>query len=276
MTGNLATLLIAHDSSSELPSLRETILPSSVEVGPVPTGRKNRDNESAGRNRPCTTEEPLTATSLDDALTEIKAGWFPDLVIVYQGVPDEFPQSQIDELIGLLPLARFIIAFGPWCESIGRTEQRWPIAWCVPIRHLPTRLERVMNDSASPTPATASRDEAFSETATQANSAVARGDLTAAVSGDDRHFVETVRDQLTASDFQITDRDPDCVFLSASHLSAQTEARLTQLRIEFPGAGQFLLCDLLTPDQIERLRSAGVIPMSQLRFAEELSAIAVG
>ena len=165
MTGNLTTLLIAHDSSPELPSLRETILSFTVEVGPVPTGRTNPDNQPAGRNRPCTTEEPLTATSLEVALSEIKTGCFPDLVIVYQGVPDEFPQSQIDELIGLLPLARFIVAFSPWCESIGRTEQRWPIAWCVPIRHARTRLVEeitALRGGEPASPPTTSRDEAFS------------------------------------------------------------------------------------------------------------------
>lgn len=267
--------------------MRETILsfvvpPSGgsrvteVEAGPGPTGRTNRHDQSAGRNRPCTSEELFhAAATLEDALNEIKAGWFPDLVIVYQGVPDEFPQSQIDELIGLLPLTRFVIAFGPWCESIGRTEQRWPIAWCVPSSHVAARLQRELAGIAAgeTTPPTAARDEAFSLSAARVNLCRSETELSVTVSGDDRHFVETVRDQLIAGGMTVTDESdrPDCVFLTASLLSPRTESELARLKLEFPSAEFFLLCDLLTPGQIERLNSEGVTPMSQLRFGAELA-----
>jgi len=258
MSEGFRTILIAHSASPEFPSLREMV----ASVAP------SSSNEAANR------ESFRTASTLSDALAEIKAGWIPDLVLVYQGVPDEFPQSQIDELIGLVPLVHFIVAFGPWCESIGRTEQRWPIAWCVPLRHLPTRLQQLIVARDSPgLPATASRDEAFSATASRANCSVSSGKLTAAVFGDDRHFVQMVRDQLAASEIRIVEREPDYILLSASQLSRWTESRLRQLREEFPDAERFLLCDLLTPGQVERLEGNGVKPLSQLRFAEEFSAI---
>jgi hypothetical protein len=263
MTGNLTTLLIAHDSSPELPSLRETIL--SLVVPP-----------SAGSS---TSKERLhTAPSLDEAITEIQAGWFPDLVVVYQGVPDEFPQSQIDELIGLLPLARFIVAFGPWCESVGRTEQRWPIAWCIPIRHLATRVQRELlglNTDKPITPPTASRDEAFSESAARVNSTTAGSGLSAAVFGDDRHFVETVRDQLIASSVDLVSPSatPDFVFVPATRMSDHTDSELRRLRNEYPNSEMFLLSDLLTPGQIDQLLAEDVVPISQLRFGEELAGL---
>lgn len=258
MSDGFRTILIAHPDTPELPSLRELI----AAVVPL---------SSSGA---ATQENFRTASTLKEALAEIKAGWIPDLVVVYQGVPDEFPQSQIYELIGLLPLTHFIVAFGPWCESIGRTEQRWPIAWCVPIRHLPTRLHQLSGIPDSPVlSATASRDEAFAETASRAISTVSCGDFSAAVFGDDGHFVQTVRDQLTASGFRIAEREPNCVLLSASQLSARTETRLCQLREEFPDAECFLLCDLLTPGEVERLSRQGVKTLSQLRFAEEFASV---
>jgi len=82
-----------------------------------------------------------------------------------------------------------------------------------------------------------------------------------------------VRDQLAASEIRIVEREPDYILLSASQLSRWTESRLRQLREEFPDAERFLLCDLLTPGQVERLEGNGVKPLSQLRFAEEFSAI---
>jgi hypothetical protein len=258
---DLKILLIAHNSSPELPSLRETILSFVV----PPSGGSS-----------ATEGQFHAAATLEDALTEIKAGSFPDLVIVYQGVPDEFPQSQIDELIGLLPLARFIVAFGPWCESIGRTEQRWPIAWCVPIRHLRARLQRELASLEAGTmksPPTASRDEAFSESATRVNSA--ETDLSAAVFGDDPHFVGTVSDQLTAAGMTIVSvpASPTFVFVSATRMSDRTDAELARLRKDFPESEFMLLCDLLTPGEMGHLTADSVTPMSQLRFGEELVAL---
>ena len=231
-----------------------------------------RSNEAANR------KSFRTASTLSDALTEIKAGWIPDLVLVYQGVPDEFPQPQIDELIGLLPLARFIVAFGLWCESIGRTEQRWPIAWCVPLRQLPACLERTCKDAASGeplVPATASRDEAFHLSARRVNSAAADSGQTAFVSGDDPRFVLTVRDQLKAAGVTLVDRfeDAESVFLTASLLSPRTKSELAHLRSDSPAAHCYLVCDLLTPDEARQLEADGVTPLSQLRFGEELAGL---
>ena len=259
MPDRFRTILIAHSATPESSPLHEMI------AAAVPLS-------SSGA---ATQEEFRTASTLCDALAEIKAGWIPDLVLVYQGVPDEFPQSQIDELIGILPLARFIVAFGPWCESIGRTEQRWPIAWCVPLRHLPVCLERTCKDAASGellVPATASRDEAFLLSARRVNSAAADAGQTAFVSGDDPQFVLTVRDQLKAAGVTLVDRceGAESVFLTASLLSSRTKSELAKLRSDSPAARCFLVCDLLTPDEARQLEADGVTPLSQLRFAEEL------
>jgi len=261
MSDGLKTILIAHSAAPEQSFLSELITAS---IFPASSAAD---------------EEPFRmASTLSDALTEIKSGWIPDLVVVYQGVPDEFPQMQIDELIGLLPLAHFIITFGPWCESIGRTEQQWPVAWCIPIRHLPACLERTEKCVASgepSMPATASRDEAFSFSARRVNSAASDSHLRVFVSGDDPHFVLTVRDQMKAAGVALVDRcsEAEVIVLTASLLSSRAGAELLKLRSEAPAARCYLLCDLLTPDEVRQFEADGVIALSQLRFAEELAGL---
>ncbi len=103
--------------------------------------------------------------SLADAISLVGTGeLIPDLVISYQSIPDEYSATDIDQLIGLLPFSRFVVAFSPWCESIGRTEQRWPSAWSIPLAHAAARirleLQQLAEDS-TPLLATTSRDEAF-------------------------------------------------------------------------------------------------------------------
>lgn len=263
MANDLKTLLIAHGASPELASLRETI----ASLAAQPSGGSGT-----------TAEQNRTMFSLDDALAEIQDGWFPNLVIVYQGIPDEFPQSRIDKFIGLLPLARFIIAFGPWCESIGRTEQRWPIAWCIPIRHLETRLARefsTLRDGRPASPATASRDEMFSRTAARVNSVCfAKANQTALIIGSDRHFVETVQNQLQALGIAVVsdgEMPPDFVFFSVTRISDAVWIELSELQKQFPHASRILISDLLTSGELALIRGQGVFPFSQLRFGEELA-----
>ena len=78
---------------------------------------------------------------LSEAASVLRAAkWFPDLVVVYQGIPDQFAVADVEAFVGLLPMTRCVVVFGPWCESIGRTEQCWPIGWCVPLQHAQARL----------------------------------------------------------------------------------------------------------------------------------------
>jgi hypothetical protein len=99
----------------------------------------------------------IAARSRDD-------GWFPELVIVCQHGPDEFPESDVHRLIGLFPLARLISCYGPWCASDGRTRDIWPLAVRVPVAAAAERVRRELDVLAGrrpPLPLTASRDEIF-------------------------------------------------------------------------------------------------------------------
>ena len=87
-----------------------------------------------------------------------------EFVVVLQSYPDEFPIQDIEQLIGMLPIARWIVCYGEWCESMGRTESFWPRGWCVPLREAIGRLDferQQYHQGLPPLPPTASRDEAF-------------------------------------------------------------------------------------------------------------------
>jgi len=93
-----------------------------------------------------------------------QTAWFPDLIVACQNRSDEFSRTDVDRLLSLFPLARWVCCFGAWCESDGRNRDIWPTAIRVPARCAWSRIQRelaVIRGKASPLPLTASRDEAF-------------------------------------------------------------------------------------------------------------------
>jgi hypothetical protein len=89
----------------------------------------------------------------------------PDLVVVCQSWPDEFSSVEVSACLGRWPLTQWVVCFGSWCESDGRTRGIWPIGLRVPARAAVSRLQHVWeivrDGRAEPLPVTASRDEAF-------------------------------------------------------------------------------------------------------------------
>lgn len=89
----------------------------------------------------------------------------PDLIIVAQSWPDEFSAADVNAVLGRWPLTQWVICFGAWCESDGRTRSVWPIGLRVPARTASSRLSHVWDivtgRRSEPLPITASRDEAF-------------------------------------------------------------------------------------------------------------------
>ncbi len=89
----------------------------------------------------------------------------PDLVIVCQSWPDEFPMAEVTTALGRWPLAIWVCCYGAWCASDGRTRSIWPISVRVPVDEAENRLNhvwRVLTEQrGEPLPLTASRDEAF-------------------------------------------------------------------------------------------------------------------
>ena len=121
-----------------------------------------------------------------------------------------------------------------------------------------------------------SRDEVFARSAAQTDlDQAGRCRVSALVirCNSDRPFSDLLVDQLQNFGVSLLIEDhsePDFVFLPATMLSDQISESLTQLGDQFPNAIRVLISDLLTPEEMKRLRSAGVITLSQLRLREEL------
>ena len=91
----------------------------------------------------------------------------PELVIVCESWPDEFPAGHVSRLLAALPLARIVCVSGFWCESAGRTRSHWPPALRVPVWDAWARIEReleVVAGERAALPFTATRDECLLDT----------------------------------------------------------------------------------------------------------------
>lgn len=200
-----------------------------------------------------------------------------DAVLVLQTVPDEYAPQDIDRLIGLLPLARWIVAVGDWCESLGRTEQHWPVGWCVPLRNAGPRLLseiQRMTHGEPPLPPTASRDEAFAFFAKPRTTTSYLPSRQAYVCGDDFQSVGTLSELLAAAGCVVTD-SPNAEFnvIATTTPCSATSTHLKELRGQQTGARLWVATDLVTPEETRALREAGAdAVVSQLRFQEALTA----
>ena len=102
-------------------------------------------------------------TEFNNQSTEIEQ-LSPDMVIVVQEYPEQYSPPEVEELLGLNPLTRWICCLGPWSESEGRNGEVWPIAVCVTIDRLISRLKseiEVVSHHKTVLPITASRNERF-------------------------------------------------------------------------------------------------------------------
>jgi len=226
--------------------------------------------------------------SLTKAICLVRTGELvPDLVVAYQSVPDEFSAAEIDQLVGMLPLSRFVVAFSPWCESIGRTEQRWPSAWSVPLAHAAARirfeLQQLMTD-APPLPATTSRDEAFRTLAAgslEGTDEIGQG-MSAKVISADVALKECFEQILTSVGFDLREDElPDLYVVSAAFIDDGQLRRIKEVYDDDAWARGFatncsepvilVASDMATPGDRSRLLAAGAkAVISQLRFVEDL------
>jgi hypothetical protein len=88
----------------------------------------------------------------------------PELVLIFQQTPDEYPAVEIERLFSLCPLARIVVIYGPWCEAAGRTRATWPAGLRVPSWLAVARVKQelqVLAGSAAALPWTTSREEAW-------------------------------------------------------------------------------------------------------------------
>lgn len=202
-------------------------------------------------------------------------GWSPDLVVVWQAVPDEYPQSRVAQFIGQLPLARWVVVFGPWCESIGRTEQLWPVAWTVPLRHAATRIHTELLNAergTPPAPATMSRDESFAAHHRQPEGRPQMS--TASISGDDREYCLFLNEALRLLGLEVIDtQQAELQIVHVTVPGAGTTESIRERRRQSPDARLVVVSELITPQVEQQLIDAGAdATFTQLRFVNELEA----
>ncbi len=89
----------------------------------------------------------------------------PDLVIICQSWPDEFSASEATIALGRWPLSLWVVCYGAWCASDGRTRTVWPLSVRVSVDESCSRLNhlwRILREQReAPLPLTASRDESL-------------------------------------------------------------------------------------------------------------------
>ncbi len=219
------------------------------------------------------------AASLADALDWLESDQkSPDGVLVYQSFPDEFAPDLVERVVGLLPLARWIVCFGPWCESMGRTEQVWPVAWCVPLKDVKPRIARTFEAHVCGEPVllpTMSRDESFARSATQLAYPLSSESSRAAVRGDDPPFIETTSAILQNLGYTLVDTaDADLIVLVVRFLNPDLLDEIAMLRRTPSLATLVVVSDLLTAADVCRVRSSGADEViSTLRFADALASL---
>lgn len=218
------------------------------------------------------------ACSVQEAIAKMaSSGLNPGFVVTYQSVPDEYSKSSIDQLIGMLPLSRFVVVFSPWCESIGRTELRWPSAWSVPVSHAAARIryeQRQLAEGRQPLPATTSRDEAFVSLAANSlkNTDQSEAGISVAVLSADAPLQECFEDIVRAVGCSTSNlTEADVCILATAFVDGATVQRVEQLRTSHPQLTVVVASDMVTHGQVSLLRGVGVSSvLSQLRFAEDL------
>lgn len=95
--------------------------------------REARDSLLAGA-------QAREAADLLAASALVEQGEFlPEVIVVAQSYPGQFPAAQIDQLRRLAPLARVLGLSGAWCEGEMRTGKPWPGAIRVYWHQWPAR-----------------------------------------------------------------------------------------------------------------------------------------
>lgn len=93
-----------------------------------------------------------------------QGGWHPDLLVACQQWSREYSPEEVVSLIRLVPVARIVCCYGPWCGSDGRSGSAWPLPCRVPMAEAAERIAReleVIAGQRRSLPLTAARDETF-------------------------------------------------------------------------------------------------------------------
>lgn len=228
--------------------------------------------------------ETKAFASLAQALLQLRSkAWNPDLVVIVQNWSDEHSRDEIDQLSRLAPLARWVVCYGSWCESDGRTRDLWPLAVRVPLRSAESRLAhewRLLNgDAVVPLPMSASREETFGVDHAKLFS-VERPVVVAVNSPDveyQRYLVELLSRMghsvvLPSEEFE----SPDVWLLDLDPWDQERRSSVQQICAREPKANMVGLMNLPAPELTRELLEMGMIDVlpklgSQQRLLDAIS-----
>ena len=190
--------------------------------------------------------------------------WFADLVVVCQNWPDEFSKADVQQLLSLFPLARWVCCFGVWCESDGRNRDLWPPAIRTPARNAEARIRRelaVLKDTHPALPLTASRDETY-----EFDCAVRFPKTTGfrvRVNSPDFQFRRTLEEMLLAAGHHVirqqNDQLPDIVLWDADPWSERLAIEIQDFHARHPDVAVLALMTFAHPEMIEAIKACGAV-----------------
>ncbi len=211
--------------------------------------------------------ETKAFASLAQALLQLRSqAWNPDLVVIVQSWSDEHSRDEIDQLSRLAPLARWVVCYGSWCESDGRTRDLWPLAVRVPLRSAESRLAhewRLLNGEAiHSVPMSASREEAFGVDHAKLVS-VERAAVIAISSADAEYqrYLSELLCRMGHTVVQPSDEfeSPDVWLLDLDPWDQKRRSSVQQIRTQEPKANMVGLMNLPAPELTRELLEMGMI-----------------
>ncbi|MBX3436900.1 MAG: hypothetical protein KF861_05355 [Planctomycetaceae bacterium] len=170
-----------------------------------------------------------------------------DMVIVLQQWPDEYTTAEALHLIDAAPLARLIVCYGPWCDSDGRSSNRWPHSVRVPVASAVCQVRDELDRLARgrpPLPLTADRNLVYVDRYSPAEYSSSRG-LQIRVVCHDAVLSDTVGDLLTAAGHSLvheSDEWADAIVWDADPWNDVSRNELNDLRQQFPLSPLLALC----------------------------------
>lgn len=169
------------------------------------------------------------------------AAQVPDMAVVWQSTPDEFPPDQIAALLARLPLSRVLCVSGPWCAAAGRSAPRWPGALCVPVWQAATRFVQELRALSEPgivaLPWTAGREELWLRDVLTTAPAVITG-VRVALDCPDPVYRDLLVELVTAAGGEIdaADSAADVVVIDVEPWTPEQHERLADGRHRHPEA----------------------------------------
>jgi hypothetical protein len=201
------------------------------------------------------------------------------LLLVLQSWPEEYTQTEVLDLLDRYPLARLLVCYGPWCDSDGRTRQRWPRAIRVPLAQAESRVREELQDlraRAPSIPLTASRDESFARVYSPLTAASSR-QLRVAVKTPDPAVRDWLNAWIRTLDWSVhsklqTNPGPDVLIWDVDPWSADTAAEMGRFRRQCPQLPIVGLIGFARDHDTQQLQGCGVdsvltktSPMSEWR-----------